>query len=142
MFRAGTGRRPDLRRRGHARPGRPAALGLGQALELAELTSRESHERDDDGQLDRWEQGASSAWPTLGEVDRARSASRRRSMPTRWARWLRRLRRRPHGLAAGLAHRALHLNPDEPHALAVMARVAELHGSSASAPPPGSSSAR
>jgi len=101
-----------------------------RALELAEVVSRESHERDDDGRLDRWEQERFECMAHLGDVDRALKFGEAQAVD---ADNLGSLAYSAYGadrmgLAAELAHRALHLNADEPHALAVMARVAELHG--------------
>ncbi|HTM20004.1 MAG TPA: tetratricopeptide repeat protein [Kofleriaceae bacterium] len=101
-----------------------------KALELAEVVSRESHERDDDGRLDRWEQERFECMAHLGEVERALRFGEAQAVD---ADSLGRLAYSAYGadrmgLAAELAHRALHLDPDDAHGLAVMARISELHG--------------
>lgn len=105
------------------------------ALEIAETVSRESHELDDDGKLDKWEEERFECMAHLGEEDRARKFGLSQAMNAeslgrlayaaqkadRWE------------LAHELAERALRLDGTEALALAAMALSLELRGEIAGA---------
>ena len=100
------------------------------ALELAEAISRETHERDDDGKLDRWEEERFECMARLGEVERALAFGETQAVD---AASLGRLaytayRADQLDLAAEVANRALAFDPDESQALAVSARTVEVEG--------------
>lgn len=101
-----------------------------KALELAEVVSRESHERDDDGKLDRWEEERFECMAHLGETERAMRFGVAQATD---AQSLGRLAYLAYhadqmDLAGELAALALRLDPDESQALAVVARNLELAG--------------
>jgi tetratricopeptide (TPR) repeat protein len=100
------------------------------ALELAEGISREMHERDDDGRLDRWEEERFECMARLGEIERAKRFGESQAVD---AASLGRLaytayRAEQMALAEHMAQRALRLDPDETQALAVTAYARELEG--------------
>ncbi len=101
-----------------------------RALSLAEAISRQMHERDDDGRLDRWEEERFECLARLGEDQRALAFGETQAVD---AASLGRLayaayRADRMELASELAGRALAFDPDESQALAVIARHLELSG--------------
>ena len=106
-----------------------------KALELAEAVSRASHERDDDGRLDTWEEERFECMARLGQNERAMrfglaQATDANSLASlAYAAY--------HAdqmeLAGDMAARALRLDPGAGQALAVLARNQELAGDLAGA---------
>lgn len=101
-----------------------------KALELAEGISREMHERDDDGRLDRWEEERFECMARLGELERAQRFGESQAVD---GESLGRLaytayRAEQMELAKYMADRALRLSPQEGQALAVIAYAKELDG--------------
>jgi len=101
-----------------------------RALEIAEGISREMHERDDDGRLDKWEEERFECLARLGEEERALRFGESQAVD---AESLGRLAYTAHRadrleLAARVAERALRLDPNESMALAVTARTYEVGG--------------
>jgi hypothetical protein len=127
----------------HGRPGHPSvgAMMLSYrllrfrgdwrgALALVETIAREQFEREDDGKLDAWETEKFECLARLGETERAIHFGERQALD---GESLARLAWQAAGvdclpLAAEMAQRALRLDPDEPTALHVMARIAEVGG--------------
>lgn len=107
-----------------------ARADWAKALEIAEAVSRESHERDDDGRLDRWEEERFECMVLLGELERATSFGLSQAMD---GESLGRLAFAAHKadaweLTGELAGRALRLAPDDSLALAAMALTLEMRG--------------
>ncbi|HJZ86642.1 MAG TPA: C39 family peptidase [Polyangia bacterium] len=101
-----------------------------KALELSEVLSRQTGERDDDGELDYWEQEKFECLAYLAEDERALRFGESQAQS---GHDLARLAYTALGadrlaLAAELAERALRLAPDDTQALHVQARMAELKG--------------
>lgn len=101
-----------------------------EALRLAETISRQSHERDDDGRLDRWEEERFECLVRLGELDRALRFGEAQAVDAdslgKLAYSAFRAGQLP--LGVGLARRALRLSPDETQAIAVIAHSHEHAG--------------
>ncbi len=101
-----------------------------KALELAGRISREMHERDDDGRLDKWEEERFECLARLGEEERALRFGEAQAVD---AQSLGRLAYTAYRadrleLATRVAERALRLDPDQSMALAVIARSFEVGG--------------
>ncbi len=101
-----------------------------QALEIAEAVSRASHERDDDGRLDTWEEERFECMARLGQTERAMRFGL--AQATDGDSLARLAYAAYHSdqmeLAGDLAARALRLDPAAGQALAVLARNQELAG--------------